>query len=334
MDIFDRNPTYQLELVRKVASSDLIRHSVCALSARQLALLHPESRECVIAAEQHYGQSLALLKAQLAVEHHDPCLTLPASILLMSYELMSCPGVDYTRHFHGARSFIENLIDAHFPIWTDLTLRNSYTIFVRHDVDIAMATDSVAKLSASYLELFEQRNTFDVLDEVNLGNRALLTATRVLRVIKADDEFQDAAKALVQEVAEWDKLAKAVIRTWTSEDGSTWYPTSATAAALQAHLTNKLLLIAHFPSLFDKAEEEEQACARAVIQISLSEVSDAVQVRALQPLYQAAKRTKSKVLLKRTIEVLEDLERQTGFHTKTKVGQLKDLRNREFAVAL
>ena len=110
-DLFDHNLSYQTLLMREIPSSPLLMHAVCSLAGRQLALISGDP-VWNTKAEQHYGKSLALLRDGLDAEGTQLSHTLPASILLLSYELMSMPGQDYTRHFMGAKLLIESSLAA------------------------------------------------------------------------------------------------------------------------------------------------------------------------------------------------------------------------------
>jgi hypothetical protein len=149
MDLFDPNMSYQRLLMRKAMDSELLRCCICALASKQLALVK-KTKRWQEAAETWYGKSLHCLLHALASQyagHAAPGLdqTIPACIRLLSYKLMASPGVDYTRHFCGAKS----LIESHFDEIRQASRNGSsplivasYWIFFRQDIGIAMSNYS------------------------------------------------------------------------------------------------------------------------------------------------------------------------------------------------
>ena len=108
MDIFDHSSTFQHKIPQLVLASPLLFHCVCAFTANYLALSnssHDPSWQ--VTARKHYGESLRLLIDALSVPSHEHALT--ASMLLLSYEIHGAlRSEDYRRHFLGLTILIKS----------------------------------------------------------------------------------------------------------------------------------------------------------------------------------------------------------------------------------
>ncbi|KAF9883071.1 hypothetical protein FE257_004128 [Aspergillus nanangensis] len=138
MDVFDLNLTYQRELLDLVPSSPLLLNAICALAARQLSLIGPSWAWKPIA-ERYYGQGVHLLARLLNGNPETMELAIVATMLLGSYELMSSPGLDYQRHFTGAKTIVDAL-----QVYKSSSrlARASFWIYARHEVGEALNLNS------------------------------------------------------------------------------------------------------------------------------------------------------------------------------------------------
>ncbi|RSM01184.1 hypothetical protein CEP52_008666 [Fusarium oligoseptatum] len=87
---------------------------------------------------QHYGQSLRLLTDELWAEGANRDITLTATILLCSHDVLAFPDADYQRLLYGGRTLIEADFDA---IDTNDLSRASFWIYARQDVSLALENE-------------------------------------------------------------------------------------------------------------------------------------------------------------------------------------------------
>lgn len=148
MDVCDDTLTYQRHVVRLAFSSELLLHSICALSAKQMSLMKERYLWEPVAAD-HYGTSLRLLMRDLDRSDMSRDATLAAAILLCSYELLANPGTDYKKHMLGARTLIQTYKAMNGS--TDVE-RASFWIFARQDVAMAIANETQTLIHPSEWE--------------------------------------------------------------------------------------------------------------------------------------------------------------------------------------
>src|SRR5699024_2687025 len=79
----------------------------CALTARQVSMVD-RAELWKSAAVEYYAESLHHLITTLGLSASSPEDTLPATILLSSYELLVLPGLDHRRHVSGALTLIKS----------------------------------------------------------------------------------------------------------------------------------------------------------------------------------------------------------------------------------
>ena len=184
MDLFDHDATYQLKLLRLIPESPLLLHSVCALAAQQLSLISSLS-QWTAAAELHYGQSLSLLRLNLAQKKPPPEITLATTVLLASYELLAFPGEDYARHFQGTRSLIESF-SAHKA--DSGLLLASFWIYARHDVGTALCNEVPTTFDPDLWPILDHAQGLSEGSEDLLGNEMLRLVAKVLCLVHGDRE--------------------------------------------------------------------------------------------------------------------------------------------------
>lgn len=190
MDVCDDTLTYQRHVVRLALSSELLLHSICALSAKQMSLVKERYLWEPVATE-HYGTSLRLLMRDLDRSDVIRDETLAAAILLCSYELLKDPGSDYKKHMLGART----LIQTHKAMTqsTDVS-RASFWIFARQDVAMAIMNETQTLIHPSEWEA-AVNELGDAED--SLGNKILwLLAGTVQLRFNPTGEFNTKPSAL------------------------------------------------------------------------------------------------------------------------------------------
>ncbi|KAF2231217.1 hypothetical protein EV356DRAFT_297518 [Viridothelium virens] len=343
LDLFDCNATYQRELTRLVPKSRLLLHSVCALAAQQLSIVKTSPYWTTVA-EAHYGQSLSLLRNALGQSKAQVDVTLATSVLLASYELLACPGKDYVRHFQGTRSLIESF-SAH-KAQSGLLLA-SFWIYARHDVGAALCNESPTLMDPDIWPVLDLSQDFAEKSEDLLGNEMLRLLAKVLCLVHGDHDpnrqqsFPRRWNFINSEIDHWydNRTIDFTAMTCCISEPETsfryWFPSDAAAIAMQTYHVAKMLLLLHRPhehppklhldhDLFKVTQEN----THAVIDIALSGLSDAALVHATQALLPAAKQVLSQAKIKQAIELLQDTELRTGFHTQSKVRTLQTHINR------
>lgn len=175
MDVCDDTLTYQRHVVRLALSSDLLLHSICALSAKQMSLVKERYLWEPVAAD-HYGTSLRLLMRDLDRSDMSRDVTLAAAIFLCSYELMANPGTEYKKHMLGARTLIQTYQAMNGN--TDVE-RASFWIFARQDVAMAIENETQTLIHPSEWEPAVNRlgNAED-----GLGNKIVWLLARTVQV--------------------------------------------------------------------------------------------------------------------------------------------------------
>lgn len=175
MDVCDDTLTYQREVVRLALSSELLLHSICALSAKQMSLVKERYLWEPVATE-HYGTSLRLLMRDLDRPGMSRDVTLASAILLCSYELMADPGADYKKHMLGARTLIRTYEAMNGSTNVE---RASFWIFARQDVAMAIMNETQTLIHPSAWEAAVQRlgNAED-----GLGNKMVWLLARTVQL--------------------------------------------------------------------------------------------------------------------------------------------------------
>lgn len=190
MDVCDDTLTYQRHVVRLALSSDLLLHSICALSAKQMSLVKERYLWEPVAAD-HYGTSLRLLMRDLDRSDMSRDVTLAAAIFLCSYELMANPGTEYKKHMLGARTLIQTYKAMNGS--TDVE-RASFWIFARQDVAMAIENETQTLIHPSEWEAAVDRlgNSED-----GLGNKIVWLLARTVQVrFTSTDKIDPQASAL------------------------------------------------------------------------------------------------------------------------------------------
>lgn len=107
VDLFDDERHFQRTVVKRALESPLLMNAICALTARQVSMVD-RAELWKSAAVYYYAESLHHLITTLGLPASSPEDTLPATILLSSYELLVLPGLDHRRHVSGALTLIKS----------------------------------------------------------------------------------------------------------------------------------------------------------------------------------------------------------------------------------
>lgn len=190
MDACDDTLTYQRDVVRLALSSELLLHSICALSAKQMSLVKERYLWEPVAAD-HYGTSLRLLMRDLDRSDMSRDIALAAAVLLCSYELLANPGAEYKEHLLGARTLIQTYKAMNGT--TDIE-RASFWIFARQDVAMAISNETQTLIHPSEWEAAVERlgNT-----EGDMGNKVIWLLARIVQLrFTSEGEFDSQSSAL------------------------------------------------------------------------------------------------------------------------------------------
>lgn len=251
MDVCDDTLTYQRHVVRLALSSELLLHSICALSAKQMSLVKERYLWDPVAAD-YYGTSLRLLVRDLDRSDVSRDTTLAAAILLCSYELLANPGTEYKRHLLGARTLIQTYRAMNGA--TDVE-RASFWIFARQDVAMAIMNETQTLIHPN-----EWAAAVDRLGngEDSMGNKIIWLLARTVQLrFSSNDKFGSEPSAL-------DDVSSAIDQWWCdlpptthgiriegeSEDGATeiWFHAPSTGQPQPLHalrnVTHARLLVA------------------------------------------------------------------------------------------
>ncbi|KAL4738854.1 hypothetical protein BDV11DRAFT_170594 [Aspergillus similis] len=300
MDVFDPNLTYQRELLDLVPSSPLLLNAICALAARQLSLIGPSLVWKPIA-ERYYGQGVHLLARLLNKNHEMMELAIVATMLLGSYELMAFPGLDYQRHFRGATTIVDAL-QAYKS--SSRLVRASFWIYARHEVGEALNRNSPTRHDPRLWPRFDTSQVEPREDSYcNDVSRICAETECLLFGHKASTRSRKITNGYVALQRELDLWFERCPERWKGCEydahGKTryWFPRPNFAAGL----------------------DQMDYHSRQIILICLSDLGDAALVVAAHPLCHAAKHVTSNELRDDAVALLDDVQRRTGFHTKSRI---------------
>ncbi|KAF3071755.1 hypothetical protein CFAM422_006308, partial [Trichoderma lentiforme] len=339
MDVLDHSSNYRRQVTRRAASSALLMYSICALSAKQMSLVAEHSVWEPVAG-RFYGQSLRLLihdLNQLDARYDEVFV---ATILLCSYELLAIPGPDYRKHLEGVSSLLRSHLSS---ITTDLD-KASFWIYARHDVAMALINYCPTLVAASE---WPDAMTGSNLEEDAVGNKVLWLLAKVIELRFAPpgsinpDDRRESLREIGTEIDKWwDDLpstSRGLSSGEVSEDGLShlWFCVQSAAAGLLYFHMAKILLLEEYiqpqdPNVLEGRYEHESCIeqlhhhSRGIASICFSPgVRDGVLVVAVNPLYYAAKYAPSLSLKVKIWALLDKIEKELGFHTRTRVMELQ-----------
>ncbi|XPS95359.1 hypothetical protein M3J09_004650 [Ascochyta lentis] len=289
----------------------------------------------------HYGESLALFIKELTLQKPDGGVMLSATILLCSFELLALPGMDYERHLYGART----LINARDIAANGSSLEHaSFWVYARHDVSLALVHERLTLISPSKWPVVPE---CEVTQEDSFARRVLWLLARIVdvRFAHRDTSGSDARiselQGLLSEIDIWWENAPAHTHGIITTDirnhglGQVWFCVpSAAAGCLYYHLA-KILAFEYMTEFSPQSTsnrlqhhnwitELDLHCS-AILSICFSPgVADGVLVVAVNPLFYAAKHTKSLSTKSKIWALLEDIEARLGFHTRNRVSKLQE----------
>jgi hypothetical protein len=343
MDLFDHSCTYQLKVPPLALASPLLFHAVCAFTANHLALSNTTlNASWKLVAVRHYGQALRLLIDALEVPFCETAMT--GSMLLLSYEVHGAiRSEDYRRHFLGLTMLIKSHGITAQSSGTDLA---NFWIYCRHEIAVALANERPLVLDPAEWAVSwkEGEGREDVL-----GNQMMWILARVINLVfgpnGASDSTKGAREGFLQELETWRAgLSPCFIGIPygdADDDGFRkiyFTVTAAAAAAFWYHIAHILLYAEpvlqdgnYVPLIQDQAMK--------ITNITISDFPAALKVFSTHGLYYgksdalanlsneltrtAAKHIKTISQKARVWNVLKDIERDTGYHTRSTVKNLQ-----------
>ncbi|KAF2632255.1 hypothetical protein BU25DRAFT_145841 [Macroventuria anomochaeta] len=327
MDLFDHSCTYQLRVPPLALASPLLFHCVCAFTANHLALSNTSlNASWKLVAVRHYGQALRLLIDALEDPFCETAMT--GSMLLLSYEVHGAiKSEDYRRHFIGLTMLIKSRGITAQSSGTDCA---NFWIYCRHEIAVALANERPLVLDPAEWAVSWQEG--EGREDV-LGNQMMWILARVINLVFGSDGAREASRpareAFLQELNTWRAgLSPCFIGIPygnADDDGFRKIYFTVTAAAATAfwyHITHILLYAepvlqdeSYIPLIQDQAME--------VTNITISDFPAALKVFSTHGLYYAAKHIKTVSQKARVWNVLKDIERDTGYHTRSTVKHLQ-----------
>ncbi|KAF2706892.1 hypothetical protein K504DRAFT_459319 [Pleomassaria siparia CBS 279.74] len=327
MDLMDHTSTYQLSIPRLILSSPLLFHCICAFTAKHLALANSgQNTFWEPIARQHYGESLRMLIDTLNGSNHGQALT--ATILMSSYEMVSSAGLEDRRHFLGAMMLIKSQNITARSRGVD---RANFWIYVRHEISIALTSEQPLLMDPDGWQVqWEQGETREDV----LGNHVLWILARVINLVYGKDNDVEVSsrkrEALLQEMEDWraglsDNFV-GVPYGDEDEDGfkKVYFPVTAAAVAAFWYHVARILLYAE-PVLNPFHASQVQDHAIKITNIAMSEFPDSFRVFATHGLYYAAKHIHGLGRKARIWHILNVIEAQLGYHTRSVGKRLQDL---------
>lgn len=344
MDLFDHSCTYQLKVPPLALTSPLLFHCVCAFTANHLALSNTSlNASWKLVAARHYGQALRLLIDALEVPFCETAMT--GSMLLLSYELHGAiRSNDYRRHFLGMTMLIKSHGITAQSTGTD---RANFWIYCRHEIAVALANEQPLVLDPSEwaVSWCEGESREDVL-----GNQMMWILARVINLVFGPDGTKKLSKpareALLSELEAWrTDLSPCFIGLPYGDADDNGFRqiyftvTAAAAAAFWYHVAHILLYTE--PALQDESYIPLiQDQAMKITNITISDFPAALKVFSTHGLYYgkmtrltlplnlvdhclAAKHIKTVSQKARVWNILNDVERDTGYHTRSAVKNLQ-----------
>ncbi|KAI1924737.1 hypothetical protein LOZ12_000273 [Ophidiomyces ophidiicola] len=322
MDLFDHGCTYQRHVCRRALTSDLLLKCICAFTARQLCLLASGEIWSPVATK-YYSQALNLLIKQLnSPEPRGDELT--AVMLLSSYEVLAAQGQEHRRHYEGAMKLIRMQGISARSIGLD---RANFWIWIRHEIAVSIMNETPLQMSPRYWNVSWRDGE---TEEDSLGNHVLWLVGRAVDWVFGKGtprEYHD----LLRDTERWHSGLSATFRGVKYgdpvEDGifKVYFAVPAAAAAmLWFHLLH-ILLYAE-PVLKDATYAAKvQAHATEVINISISDIADQARCFSIIPLYFAGKHVNSIVRKTRVWVLLDDIQTELGYHTRSSIEGLQKL---------
>lgn len=204
VDLFDDELHFQRTVVKRALESPLLMNAICALTARQVSMVD-RADLWKSATVHYYAESLHHLITTLGLPTCCPEDTLPATILLSSYELLVLPGLDHRRHVSGALTLIKTY---ECKASSQGLVGAAFWVYARQDLAMALLHECPTMLPPEEWGIsWSERET----REERLGNKLVwLLAKIVAHTFGATDRLsiellRDTRTSLIRELDAWFK---------------------------------------------------------------------------------------------------------------------------------
>ncbi|OAA81639.1 hypothetical protein LEL_01184 [Akanthomyces lecanii RCEF 1005] len=197
MDLFDRECTYQREVLRRCTTSELLVYSVCAFTAKHLSLL-PSGEVWANPAGRYYSKALQILISCIgnrAAAHQEDTLT--STMLLSSYEMIASQEEEHSHHFYGAMLLMTNRGVSASSAGVDLA---NFWIYIRHEIFVALVNEAPLQISP---DKWNVRWREGETDEHMLGNQVLWLVGRAINVLYWKEPASDTRQDILADAARW-----------------------------------------------------------------------------------------------------------------------------------
>lgn len=202
MDMFDRECTYQREVLRRCTTSELLAYSVCAFTAKHLSLL-PSGQVWASPAGRYYSKALRMLINHIGsrAAHQEDALT--STMLLSSYEMIASQEEEHGHHFYGAMLLMTSRGVSAASAGVDLA---NFWIYIRHEIFVALVNEAPLQMSP---DKWNVRWREGETDEHMLGNHVLWLVGRAINVLYWKEPTPDTRQNILADAVRWQQSLPA-----------------------------------------------------------------------------------------------------------------------------
>ncbi|THW34355.1 hypothetical protein D6D22_08669 [Aureobasidium pullulans] len=340
LDMFDNDRHFQIHLPLLAQSSEPLRLSVLALSARQIERRDPNKPYTESLAL--YQEAIRLIAAELESMSTE---VIGSCVLLCVLEMMSSSPKDWTRHLNGAAMLLKaagingvvgGMRQAIFWCFARMDMWGGFLSGSHTKIPTSLWFLPTGSMSTAISRFKTDFQNFD-----SYANYSLFLCASVLNVVSSrdtsterDSSYSAKWKALFDLLIDWHANRPQEMRPLTPwanerEDEGPFpvviYTNAAAVSANQLYHTATLLMLQAKPN--DVKVRGQRSIfwhARQAIGISVSNLSHSAWTNALQPIYFAGKIISSKAEHQVVLETLAEIERTTGFATQWRAQDLKE----------
>ncbi|THW84992.1 hypothetical protein D6C77_07371 [Aureobasidium pullulans] len=340
LDMFDNDRHFQIHLPLLAQSSEPLRLSVLALSARQIERRDPNKPYTESLAL--YQEAIRLIAAELESMSTE---VIGSCVLLCVLEMMSSSPKDWTRHLNGAAMLLKaagingvvgGMRQAIFWCFARMDMWGGFLSGSHTKIPTSLWFLPTGSMSTAISRFKTDFQNFD-----SYANYSLFLCASVLNVVSSrdtsterDSSYSAKWKALFDLLIDWHANRPQEMRPLTPwanerEDEGPFpvviYTNAAAVSANQLYHTATLLMLQAKPN--DVKVRGQRSIfwhARQAIGISVSNLSHSAWTNALQPIYFAGKIMSSRAEHQVVLETLAEIERTTGFATQWRAQDLKE----------
>lgn len=343
LDKFDVQRHFQHIIPTMAASHDHLRYSILALSARQIELkakTRPTDRSLSL-----YQQAIHLLLPHLPTRS---TAVIASCVILCVLEMLSCSPKAWRRHLDGCASLMEAVGINGFVGGVEEAL---FWCFARMDVCGGLISSVKTLIPISHwvskrdldsdVELFRPRSHFD-----NWANYTVYLVAQVLDLLapvptapldipsRTDPKFRARWLKLWKYISDWHELRPAPlhsIMTIPSSEKSPFptilFSNPAAISGNQLYHTASILMLQNQPHGLRLMSPKPRSIlwhARQVCAISISNDHHGAWTNGVQPLWIAGRCMSHPSEHKAILELLEKIERESGWGTRWRAEDLKE----------